>query len=810
MPSSQNNSNSNPTNNNKKVLNIFHNLLNRNKSSNNSFNIKHNLSKEINNSEQETVLASQKILKRTISSSTQFLKSKPIDETTSHVPNTLTNGPPPPSLPSSQKSIFNPVTSLFSSKSSKYNIGNGDKCQKNNVAVTSSNSVNTSSRNKYRRSLDDIITSNSGGHQIRLDKFENTTFSTKNNGLIFIPSPPKLSSQQQQKQAAVHETIHENEAFSSIYENLENLNTKPTEIIYDNENQKVSTTTKNAFENEVYNYYDAKNLRQSTKRCLSDLTSPQNRLTMMNNNNNKQPQQQPCILSAQIQHNASFSSTYSSSTTSSSSSSSSNYSTNLKSPVSFNAKQQQQQQNLSVPSQPPPSLPPQSELKQINNNNSSVLSLREKFEHLNTDKNSNKKDDLTIVLATNSSLSSSQCMQNAMLNSPALSSISSNSSSSSSSRSTASSTTCSSLSLDLQQHISNSTKIDEDDIIIDEQQHVNDVKTHNNNNNLLLPVERTIIEEDSPKNEEVVSSDLTTTVVASPPPNNSCLFFFYYDFFRTIKANQSTENNNNNNKLYENYKNILTKIFKSKSSASTFIIEYILDPLINNDLISSSPHKKMTENSVSYKFSVEFFRSIYLAKTTVINNNNNRNNLIMNVLRTTNPPSNKPDDINLEIHNDSKLESFNLSDDFSLNQLYDYFKKELKKSSEQEEENDGENVVEQVEKDCKTRLRSLLESKLNYFNQEMNNFMLKIDENNRIGLRILKQLEDNLNVTLLELDKYKLLISESDVIMSLLLKLCNKMALLENCMQIVFMGAQLKSENGVKKCSDELVISFFC
>ena len=38
----------------------------------------------------------------------------------------------------------------------------------------------------------------------------------------------------------------------------------------------------------------------------------------------------------------------------------------------------------------------------------------------------------------------------------------------------------------------------------------------------------------------------------------------------------------------------------------------------------------------------------------------------------------------------------------------------------------------------------------------------------------MKQLEDNLNVTLLELDKYKLLVNESDVITNLLLKLCNK------------------------------------
>ena len=94
-------------------------------------------------------------------------------------------------------------------------------------------------------------------------------------------------------------------------------------------------------------------------------------------------------------------------------------------------------------------------------------------------------------------------------------------------------------------------------------------------------------------------------------------------------------------------------------------------------------------------------------------------------------------------------------------------------------------------------LRCFVNSKLKYLDEESKRVQASIGENERVGVRILKQLEDNLNVTLLELDKYKLLVSESDVIAGLLLKLCNKMAMLENVIEC--MGLAVGSREGKEK-----------
>ena len=52
------------------------------------------------------------------------------------------------------------------------------------------------------------------------------------------------------------------------------------------------------------------------------------------------------------------------------------------------------------------------------------------------------------------------------------------------------------------------------------------------------------------------------------------------------------------------------------------------------------------------------------------------------------------------------------------------------------------------------------------------------------------------DMSTLELDKYKLLVSESDVINNLMIKLCSKLATIENSIQII----ELKH---LDDCSDE-------
>ena len=84
----------------------------------------------------------------------------------------------------------------------------------------------------------------------------------------------------------------------------------------------------------------------------------------------------------------------------------------------------------------------------------------------------------------------------------------------------------------------------------------------------------------------------------------------------------------------------------------------------------------------------------------------------------------------------------------------------------------------------KQNLKYFIIKKINYFVKNYNKTLKEIESNNDLGNRILKNLE-NLKATPLELDKYKLLVNESDVINNLLLKLCNKLANTENSIQII-------------------------
>ena len=92
--------------------------------------------------------------------------------------------------------------------------------------------------------------------------------------------------------------------------------------------------------------------------------------------------------------------------------------------------------------------------------------------------------------------------------------------------------------------------------------------------------------------------------------------------------------------------------------------------------------------------------------------------------------------------------------------------------------------------------------------------MTNNDLNEKTGNRILQSLEEKSKLTLLELDKYKLLVSETDVIMNLLLKLCNKLANTENLIQLKQIQLTTKSNDNEtidnkKFSSNEDIVSFF-
>jgi len=85
----------------------------------------------------------------------------------------------------------------------------------------------------------------------------------------------------------------------------------------------------------------------------------------------------------------------------------------------------------------------------------------------------------------------------------------------------------------------------------------------------------------------------------------------------------------------------------------------------------------------------------------------------------------------------------------------------------------------------KQKLRHLLVKKLAYLSEQQKKANKVIELNEKLGARILKNLEQSTGLSQIELDKYKLLVTESDVINNLLLKLCNKLATIENSIQII-------------------------
>ena len=85
----------------------------------------------------------------------------------------------------------------------------------------------------------------------------------------------------------------------------------------------------------------------------------------------------------------------------------------------------------------------------------------------------------------------------------------------------------------------------------------------------------------------------------------------------------------------------------------------------------------------------------------------------------------------------------------------------------------------------KEKIKYLLAKKLNYFIEQQKKTSKLTELNEKLGNKILKNLEQNSQLTKLELDKYKLLVNESDVINNLLFKLSNKLGTIENSIQIV-------------------------
>ena len=141
-------------------------------------------------------------------------------------------------------------------------------------------------------------------------------------------------------------------------------------------------------------------------------------------------------------------------------------------------------------------------------------------------------------------------------------------------------------------------------------------------------------------------------------------------------------------------------------------------------------------------------------------------------------------------------------------------------------DDDNDDVAGGVELDTtRRRLIGLLASKLDYFNEQLILNVTSGELNEKLGKKILGWLEakpanssssssssgpttttatTTTTLSRLELDKYKLLVSETDVIAQLLLRLCSKLANTDNLIQIMQLKRmQMRASNAAKSDDNE-------
>ncbi|CAF0761485.1 unnamed protein product [Brachionus calyciflorus] len=606
-----------PTSSNNKVLNLFTNLLNRNKN------------------EQNVNYSNLKNLKRATSSG-QFSKSK-LNETTNST------------SPTSNESKTS-LSSLF-----------------NNT-------------NKIRRSLDDVarlnLPDNNNDTFISLDnkRFENTAFSTKNNGLIFLPQKDSYDNYENLDNLENLETGTHSPSLNSMY--------KPSDEILKRINSltKKSTDESNAFDNNVYSYVD--NIRQHSKR-LSEINFLQS---------------SSAIAAASAAAAAAVSSL-------------NNKEQNSQSLINSNLN------NLSCSSSNSSSI--------SSFHNSNVMSLRDKFESFKQD-NGPESPKMSIKSIKSDSLSVNTNLGNSNnkinnLNSPALSSVSSSSSRSSAISSSLSS---GSFSKDLQ-----------------------------------IPIMET----------------------KSTRVTNRISFNFYYEFYRfnltledgedEISKKELDGMKHLNEKLfYINYEKILSAFIRHFDSSCIFL-KNVLDPILADSLSTYSTNSSL----FNFKFTIEFFRPILLSSKKLIQPicSTNLNTESYEMITNRSEPIIKDDNYTKQLN--VNLYEFNLN---SYSQLFNELSSKIFDTKS--------TIMDQKEFDLlKSKLILFTLYKLQYFNDELRLVQRAIELNDKLGQKILKELETESEISTMELEKYKLLVSESDVITNLLLKLCNKIAHTENSIQLL-------------------------
>ncbi len=325
---------------------------------------------------------------------------------------------------------------------------------------------------------------------------------------------------------------------------------------------------------------------------------------------------------------------------------------------------------------------------------------------------------------------------------------------------------------------------------------------------------------------EAVSETLIAEEQLNEPEIAAASEFNIYTFMYKMNAKPGALNRH---KFYSSYKQVVSGFVNSlygtgedSKPTGSFYVEYILDPalLAADSLVHQTKpqrHSAIHQSCdtqpelVSYMLTLDFFKpllpSTKFASVLADMSRFAATQLFAENFSCLHTMALNPDPIadDLALYLDNLHESLKLqggstanSPDFNLSMLYELLHGQMRSEHEISLESNEKFDL------CKLRLKCLLYFKLEVFGQELERVGSLSDQNNQIGARVLKQLEDNLNVTMLELDKFKLLVNESGVITNLLLKLCNKLATIENVIQLTH-SARLTTRDDGKSEEIELL-----
>ena len=262
-------------------------------------------------------------------------------------------------------------------------------------------------------------------------------------------------------------------------------------------------------------------------------------------------------------------------------------------------------------------------------------------------------------------------------------------------------------------------------------------------------------------------------------------FNFFHEFYnsRDSLLARVPKKNAKFSTLLQDTLNMFLKMF----FANDFYVHNILNPALP-DLAANSQHSTTStastyshridcQSDFCFRFTIDFCRSI-ISNKQKLREQNQRLECELDVGQTTEIQSNE---VNCSLLN-ATVASEN---------CYNYLINDLISMGNDNSGNRNMDV-DKIKSDMsikfdlvKEKTKYLLVKKLNYFLQQQNKTSRIIELNEKLGNKILKNLEQNTSLSTIELDKYKLLVSESDVINNLLFKLSNKLATIENSIQII-------------------------